>query len=602
MNSPNYKPISSYGVIGDMHSAALVGLDGSIDWLCFPRFDSPSIFAAILDARRGGSFRLCPVAPFASKQTYLDDTNVLSTLFTTDRGKAEILDFMPLGEDPRYTEHHVFRVVKGITGEVPMECWYQPRLDYARGATHLTPCPRGVTAQKDSDRLVLASPVVLEVEQGLASAAFTVGKGEELVFALQWSDASEPPDIGGWRQRLEQTCDMWRGIANSVKYEGHWQEVARRSVLALHLLVYMPTGALVAAVTTSLPEWIGGTRNWDYRYCWVRDASFIVDVLDRLDHTAETGRFLKWLTTECESCGINLQTLYGVEYEEDLKEAVLEHLEGYKGSKPVRTGNAASKQFQMDIFREAIVAVATFHRAGGEINDRLWATVQSFVDAVISNWDRPDCSIWEVRSRKRHFVYSKVMCWMAMDRAISIAEAAQKPADLRLWRKVRDEIREDILKRGWNDRLQSFVQYYGASHTDAVLLMMPLVGFLPPDDPRMQSTILRIRQELEVNGLLRRYQPHRADDGVGGEEGIFLMCTLWLAGCLTMIGDIGEATRLVERVLQQANHLGLFSEMVNPLTGEALGNFPQAFTHVSLIHTLHNLDIAMSRTRLSSTP
>ncbi len=368
-----------------------------------------------------------------------------------------------------------------------------------------------------------------------------------------------------------------------------------RSVLALHLLIYIPTGALVAAVTTSLPEWIGGDRNWDYRFCWIRDAAFTVDVFDRLNHTGETAHFMEWLTDFSESCGVRLQPLYGVRYEELLGELTLDHLEGYRGSKPVRIGNAASTQLQLDIFGEVMVALATFHRAGGRINDSVWSTIESFVRAVSNNWQRPDRGMWEVRGEPRHFVHSKVMCWLAMDRAIALAEALAKPVDLDRWRAVRDEIHAAVLKQGWNEWLQSFVQYYGAEYTDAALLMIPMVGFLPADDPRMRSTVRRLRDELEVNGLLRRYPPDLTDDGFGSEEGVFTMCSFWLIGYLTFIGELDEAQRLFDRVLEFGNHVGLFSEMVDPVTGEALGNFPQAFTHVSLIHTARNLDLALSR-------
>lgn len=587
-----YKPIRDYGLIGDMHSAAVVGLDGSIDWLCFPRFDSPSVFAAILDDERGGRFRLCPSGAYRADQRYLPDTNILCTTFTTEGGRVEVQDLMPIKEEAKESDFEVLRIVRGLGGSVEMTCLFEPRLDYARGGTEMCAAPGGVVAQKEEAHLALATSVGLTIERGAACATFPVCEGDEVVFELQWG-AERPPRTHGWHERLAFTANEWRGVVRDIDYRGRWRDEVVRSVLVLHLLVYLPTGALTAAATTSLPEWIGGDRNWDYRFCWIRDAAFILDVFARLGHIGETAEFMKWLTGFCESCGDRLQPLYGVRYEGELEEATLDHLEGYRGSRPVRIGNAASTQLQLDIFGEVLVALATFQRAGGQISANIWAGLESFVQAVVDNWRRPDRGIWEVRGEPRHFVHSKVMCWLAMDRAVALAEALGKDADLDRWRAVRDEIRADVLSRGWSEHHQSFVQYYGAEHTDAALLMMPMVGFLPAEDARMRSTVRRIRAELGVNGLLRRYPPDLTDDGFGSEEGIFTMCTLWLVGYLTFVGELDEARQLFERVLEGGNHLGLFSEMIDQATGEALGNFPQAFTHVSLIHTARNLDLAL---------
>ena len=596
----SYKPISDYGIIGDMHSAAVVGLDGSIDWLCFPRFDSPSVFAAILDDEKGGRFRVSPAGEYQSEQRYLEDTNILCTSFTTNDGQVELQDFMPIGQDPKQSGHELLRIVRGVRGTVQMSCLFQPRLDYARGRTKMRVAGGGVVAEQDATRLALASPVGLVVANGDATATFAVQEGDELAFVLRW-DAAEPPSTAGWRERLAFTIKEWTDIVADLDYRGQWRDEVVRSVLTLHLLVYRPTGSLTAAATTSLPEWIGADRNWDYRFCWIRDASFTLDVFDRLGHISETAEFLNWLVVLCESCGVRLQPLYGVEHEEDLTESTLDHLEGYRGSKPVRIGNAASSHLQLDIFGEVMIACSTFHRAGGEIRDHLWETIESFVQAVIDNWHRPDRSMWEVRGEMRHFVHSKVMCWLALDRAIFLAKALGKEVDLDGWRTLQEEIHADVLERGWNKRLESFVQYYGAEHTDAALLMMPMVGFLPAEDPRMRSTVNRIRVELEVNGLLRRYPPQQTDDGFDSDEGVFTMCTFWLIGYLTSIGELDEARALFERMLGCGNHLGLYSEMLNAKTGEALGNFPQAFTHVSLIHTARNLALALQDQERRST-
>lgn len=590
----SYKPIKDYGIIGDMHSGALVGLDGSIEWLCFPRFDSPSVFAAILDDAKGGRFRLGPAGEHTSEQRYLPDTNVLVTTFRTSGGAAEVIDVMPLRPDTARSDHLVMRAVRGLSGLVEMDCVFEPRLDYARGRTALRAVDGGVVAEHESERIVLASPVQLDVTSRSAHGAFDVRQGDELVFALQW-DAERPPDTTGWRERLDFTVNEWRGALDGVEYDGRWAAELRRSVLALHLLLYYPTGALVAALTTSLPERIGGERNWDYRYCWIRDTAFILDAFDRLGHIGETARFVEWLACFCESCGERLQTLYGVEYDDDLPERTLEHLEGYRGSRPVRIGNAASEQLQLDIFGEFMVAMSTFLRAGGEINDEMWATVVSFAAAVIENWERPDRGMWEVRGQPQHFVHSKAMCWLALDRTVALAEQTGRDGDVQAWRATRDAIRADVLANGWSEELQSFVQYYGAGHTDASLLMLPMIGFIDAGDARMRSTVARIRHELETDGLLHRYRTQRTDDGLDGPEGVFLMCTLWLAGYQAFVGDVDEACRTLERVLECGNHLGLFSEMVDPATGDALGNFPQAFTHVSLIHTIRNVNMAIER-------
>lgn len=589
-----YKPISDYGLIGDMHSAALVGLDGSIDWLCFPRFDSPSTFAAILDDVKGGRFRLAPAVAYQSQQSYVADTNILCTRFSASTGEVELQDLMPLRDDARQSEHVVLRIVRGLRGSIDMECLFDPRLDYARGGTWLEAMPGGILARKDDQTVALTSPIDLGIAQGSARGTFAVQAGEEWVFQLRWG-ADGPTMMEDWRERVAFTAREWRDVGDSIEYDGRWRDELKRSLLALHLLIYLPTGGLVAAPTTSLPEWVGSNRNWDYRYCWIRDSAFVLDVLHRLGHTGETARFMEWLACFCQSCGERLQTLYGVGHEEDLSEITLEHFEGYRGSRPVRVGNAAHKQLQMDIFGEFMIACSTFQRAGGEIRDEMWTTIESFAEAVISNWRRADRGIWEVRGRRRHFVHSKVMCWLALDRAVAIGELTGRSAELARWRRARDAIHRDVLRRGWNEGLHSFVQYYGAQHTDAALLMIPMVGFLPADDPRLRSTVHRIRQELDSGGMLRRYGTQHTDDGVGGPEGVFTMCTLWLIGYLTFIGDLDEAQTLFERVLGYGNHVGLFSEMVDPRTGDALGNFPQAFTHVSLIHTIRNLDMALTR-------
>jgi GH15 family glucan-1,4-alpha-glucosidase len=372
----------------------------------------------------------------------------------------------------------------------------------------------------------------------------------------------------------------------------------KRSVLALHQLIYAPSGAICAAATTSLPGQIGGPRNWDYRFCWLRDAAFTLDIFHRLGHTADTSPFLSWLSHYSASIPQDVHTLYGIGYETEIREKVLDHLEGYKGSRPVRIGNAASTQVQLDIYGELLLALASYYRAGGHIDDTLWNLVERLIEAAVANWRQVDHGIWEVRGEQRHFVYSKVMCWVAVDRGIRLAQALSKPVDLARWRQAREAIRADVLANGFNRKLGAFVQSYGSDTTDASLLFLPMAGFLPANDPRMLATIDLIRRELTVDGLVRRYIPAEADDGVGTAEGTFTMCTFWLIGCLVLLGRLDEAQRLFEKVISFSNHVGLFSEMVDPNTGDFLGNYPQAFTHIALIHTARNLDRALRQAEL----
>jgi len=594
-----YRPISDYGVIGDMHSAALVSRDGSIDWLCFPRFDSPSVFAAILDDKRGGSFAIRPAGEHRYSQTYLPDTNVLLTSFQTEEGRATVTDFMPVAADIAVSEHEVIRIVHCESGQAVLDCFFQPRLDYGRGLTRLTPTSRGVVARSGEACLGLASPVPFDIEDDTARATLALGPGESAAFVLRWDEENPRPaadyDIYG---RLGDAEAYWRTVARDWHYHGRWSEAIKRSGLALHQLLYAPTGAICAAATTSLPEGVNTHRNWDYRYCWLRDAALTLDVFHRLGHTVDTASFMARLGNSSLASADGVQTLYGIDCETDIPEHILDHLEGYMASGPVRIGNAAIKQFQLDIYGEVVLSFASFYRAGGHIGDALWALTKGLVEAAASNWHLPDHGIWEMRGERRHFVYSKLMCWAALDRGIRLAKALGRAVDLQRWQEVKRAIHQDVLARGWNQRMGSFVQSYGSDALDASLLFMPMAGFLPAKDPRMESTILRIQQELSVNGLVRRYLPWQADNGFGTEEGAFTMCTFWLIGCLIQLGRLEEAQRLFERVMSLSNHVGLFSEMVDPQSGEFLGNYPQAVTHIALIHTARNLDRALRQAEL----
>jgi GH15 family glucan-1,4-alpha-glucosidase len=599
-----YRPISEYGVIGDMHSAALVSSGGSIDWLCFPRFDSPSVFARVLDDENGGHFSIHPAGEYRAEHSYLPESNVLVVTFRTPTGVVSLTDFMPVAEEITQCDHEVVRVVRCQEGSVEMVMEYEPRLGYGDGATTFARNGRSIVARREGDCLGMTSGVPLEATEGGARARFNLREGEWTAFILGWDNdsplAPEDYDVYG---KLGRTQAFWRFVAHDWRYMGRWEQLVKRSMLALHLLLYAPTGAICAAVTTSLPEQVGGVRNWDYRFCWLRDAAFTLDVFHRLGHTAYTRPFIQWLAGLVlgSGDGERIQAMYGIGRELDngaLKEQVLGHLEGYQGSSPVRIGNAAAHQFQLDVYGEVLLSFDSYHRAGGIIDDSLWILAEAMVETAIQDWQQPDNSIWEVRSGPRHFVYSKLMAWVAVDRGLRLARALERPVDYDRWRQARRAMREDILVNGWNEKRGSFVQSYGEPHLDAGALFIPMVGFLPAGDPRMTSTIDAVQRELMTNGFVHRYLPSQTDDGVGGDEGAFTMCSLWLAGSLVTVGRLDEAKEIFERVVHMGNSIGLFSEMVNPTTGELLGNYPQAFTHIALIHTARNLDRALNQIEL----
>ena len=598
-----YRRISEYGVIGDMHSAALVSADGSIDWLCFPHFDSPSVFAALLDDAKGGYFHIRPVGGFRSGHSYQHDTNILVAEFRTDSGVATLTDFMPVGDDITTCDHDLVRIVRCQSGSVKMEAEFKPRLDYARSPTAITVNERSVVARLNGDCLGMTAGVPLKPVEGGARARFTLREGQWTAFVLRWNDDSPPPpeayDVYG---RLGRTQAFWRFVAHDWRYRGRWEELVRRSMLALHLLLYAPTGAVCAAVTTSLPEQIGGNRNWDYRFCWLRDAAFTLDIFNRLNHTDYTRPFIEWLAAQALGLGKgeDIHSLYdiGCEDPHDMREEVLGHLEGYRGSAPVRVGNGAFHQFQLDVYGEVLLSFDSYHRAGGIVDDSLWVLAEAMVESALRHWQRPDNGIWEIRSEPKHFTYSKLMAWVAVDRGLRLARALKRPVDFDRWRRAREAIRADILEKSWNEKRRSFVQAYGSENLDASTLFIPMVGFLPPDDPRMAATIEAVQKELVHDGLVYRYLPSQTDDGVGGNEGAFTMCSLWLAGSMISGGRVNEARAIFERVAGLGNHVGLYSEMVEPGTGEFLGNYPQAFTHIALIHTARNLDRALNQVEL----
>ena len=604
-----YQPIENYGIIGDLHSVALVGMDGSIDWLCLPRFDSPSVFAAILDDEKGGRFKVAPTSDGATrKQLYWPDTNVLVTRFFSPDGVAEITDYMPIDASANGRgRHQLIRRVEVVRGEMDFQLECSPAFNYARDGHETEIDAEGATFHSPQLSLGLAASVPLKRRSDGVGAEFTLREEQMAVFVLR---EIEPGDDCGvcFSKREEedlfmQTVEYWRRWLSMCTYTGRWREMVHRSALTLKLLTYEPTGAIVAAPTTSLPEGAGGERNWDYRYTWIRDAAFTLYGLLRIGFTEEAERFMGWLEDRCYKPKPDgpLQLMYGIDGRTDLTEETLDHLEGYRASRPVRVGNGAYDQLQLDIYGELMDAVYLYNKYGDPIWYELWIHLRGLIDWVCDNWQRKDEGIWEVRSGRQHSVYSKLMCWVAVDRALRLADKRSFPADRERWLKVRDEIYEEIMDKGWSPERKAFVQAYGGDTLDASSLIMPLVFFVAPKGPRMLSTLDAINRPpkddgLVSNGLVFRYDVEKSADGLMGEEGTFNLCTFWLVEALTRAGRLEEARFIFEQMLGYANHLGLYAEEIGP-SGEALGNFPQAFTHLTLISAAFNLDRTLGKGR-----
>ena len=584
-----YKPISDYGIIGNMVSAALIARDGSIDWCCLPRFDSPSIFAAILDDEKGGKFGIEPHSPFESSQFYLDDTNVLQTVFQTETGTVTITDFMPCyrradGRLVQFKELH--RIGECTHGEVDLNVTFQPKPEYATVDSFLDITKYGLVVGGGKNYISLSSSVPFKAIGDQATATVKLRRGDKAAFVLKYgSDRPLTGVINNSLNKLARTKAYWQQQAEGCVFSGPYRDYIVRSYLALHLLVYSPTGAIVAAPTTSLPEEIGGERNWDYRFTWLRDASLTLNAFSSLGHKEEAIGFMKWLLNVCDKCGPKAQILYNIYFEDPVDERTLDHLAGYRESRPVRIGNAAYSQRQLDIFGEVLEAAYNYVKIGGYIGNKDWILLETFVDAACELWSEPDSGIWEVRGGPFHFVHSKVMCWVAVDRGIRLAQSLGRTEKVSYWHKAAEEIRNDIINKGWNPEKEAFTQHYDTEALDASALLIPLFGFLPVSDKRVQSTIDRVAEELSWNGLLRRYRTYETDDGLKGSEGAFLWCSFWLVRNLLRLGRLEEATELYKKLLGYSNHLGLLSEMVDPTSGEALGNFPQALTHLAVIIT-----------------
>lgn len=582
-------PIEEYALIGDTRTAALVGRDGAIDWLCLPRFDSPACFAAMLGDAANGRWLLAPKSGArCSSRTYRQGTLVLETTFETAGGAVKLIDFMPIEHAEDRID--VVRLVRGVRGRVDMKMELTLRFDYGAFVPWVRRTSTGLTAIAGPNAVELRTPVALEGRDFHTFAEFSVGRGESIPFVFTWhpSHLSPPRAINAPRQ-LAATVRWWKAWSAHCSYRGKHQALVERSLLVLKALQYRPTGGIVAAPTTSLPEFIGGVRNWDYRYCWLRDATFTLYALQISGYASEAQRWQQWLLRAVAGKPSDLQIMYGVAGERLLPETELAWLPGYEGSRPVRVGNAANSQFQLDVYGEIMDAIHVSSADSARLSDDVAALQREIIAFVQQAWTRPDDGLWEVRGPRRHFTHSKVMAWVAMDRAIRSAERFRLPCPLDEWRKLRRQIHLEVCDSGFDTEKNSFVQYFGGTDLDASLLMIPLVGFLPPGDPRVVGTIDAVQRELSEHGLLRRYTVRNGVDGLTGDDGAFLICSFWLADNLQLIGRKAEARKLFEHLASLTNDVGLLSEEYDPVAKRMLGNFPQALSHVGLVNTAHNL-------------
>ena len=595
-----YQPIGDYGIIGDRHSVALVGMDGSIDFMCYPEFDSPSIFARILDHDKGGHFSIQPVIEGGQRrQLYLPDTNILLTRFLADQGVAEVSDFMPVEEVG--PAHNLVRRVKTVRGEFTYRMACKPAFDYAR-SPHTVELRDGhalfIPASPGLPRMRLWSSVPLQVVEGAVVAEFKLGDGDSASFVLEGAEDQASPAAHEDYVALafKNTVNFWRRWIGQSNYQGRWREMVNRSALTLKLLTSARHGAIVASPTFGLPENIGGVRNWDYRYTWIRDASFTLYAFIRLGYTSEAAEFMNWI--EDRSSDLNpdgsLQTMYAIDGRKNLEEHTLDHLEGYRRSSPVRIGNAAYNQLQLDIYGELMDSVYLYDKYGEIISHGLWTNLTRLIDWVCENWQRSDEGIWEIRGGQQEFLFSRLMTWVAVDRGLRLAEKRSRPAPIERWRGVRDMIYQDIHTNFWDPDLRAFVQFKGSRFLDAASLLMPLVRFISPTDPRWTSHMQAIEQNLVHDSLVYRYNTADGHDGLTGPEGTFSMCTFWYVECLSRAGDLHKARFFFEKMLGYANHLGLYAEELGP-TAEQLGNFPQAFTHLALISAAFDLNRRLER-------
>ena len=600
----HYQPIENYGIIGDLNTIALVALNGSIDFMCFPNFDSPSIFAALLDSEKGGRFEISPLfTDMKTKQLYLPDTNILLTRFLSADGVGEITDFMPVEE--LFSGKELIRRITTVRGEVKYRMRCMPRFNYGR-SSHTIEAESStevILTSKGEDKTVLRlkSSVPLTIKGADVIAEFMLTAGSTADFLLEHVEAHHngQKDFKTFiTDSLFQTVNYWKDWVAQSTYKGRWMDIVKRSALVLKLLTSYNYGSIIAAPTFSLPESLGAERNWDYRFTWIRDASFTVYALIRLGYTKEAGAFMNWVEKMCQDVKghSRLGIMYSIDGHRQLDEKVLHHFEGYMGSKPVRIGNDAYAQLQLDIYGELMDSVYLYNKYGDPIAYDFWKDLEEQINWLCSNWNQPDEGIWEVRGGKRNFLHSRLMCWVAFDRAIKIAESRSFPLNTE-WRVQRDIIYKNIYNDFWDNERQAFMQYPGAPTVDASALLMPLVRFIAPKDPRWLSTLKRIEEELVSDSLVYRYRPDlAAPDGLLSEEGTFSMCTFWYVECLSRAGQLEKAQFYFEKMLGYANHLGLYAEQLGH-HGEHLGNFPQAFTHMGLISAAYNLDLQLNDRR-----
>ena len=586
------KRIEDYGFIGNLLSCALVARDGSIDWLCLPRFDSDACFSALLGTEENGYWRIAPAdGDYRVTRRYREGTAILETTFETRDGAATLIDFMPLAQDEEHVD--VFRIVRGDRGRVAMRMELALRFGYSQTVPWVRRTDFGLRAVAGPDAVELHTDVDLKGENYRTIAEFSVGEGAAVPFSLCWHpshrarETAIDPEV-----RLEETASWWTAWSGRCRFLGakaHWRDAVVRSLITLKGLSYRPTGGIIAAATTSLPEEIGGERNWDYRFCWIRDATLTLYALLTSGYREEARAWRQWMLRAAAGHPSQLQIMYGLSGERRLNETELTWLAGYENSKPVRIGNAAYDQLQIDVYGELMDALHVGRKFQLEPSRDAWNFQRALLENLKRKWARPDKGIWEVRSGSRHFTHSKLMAWVAYDRAVRAVKdfGLSGPADA--WKAQRDTIRAEILENGWSEKRKSFVQFYGGEALDASLLLIPLMGFLPADDPRVVATVDAVKRDLTEDGLVLRYRPEETEDGVAGGEGTFLVCTFWLADALCMIGRRDEAEEIFERLLSLRNDLGLLAEEYDPRAGRQLGNFPQAFSHVGLVNTANNL-------------
>jgi len=591
-----FTPLREYGAVGDCRSLALISRRGSIDWCCFPKFDAPSVFAAILDPNRGGHFRIQPTAEFEATQEYIRETNVLKETFRTSTGSCELVELMPcfMVEDEAQAFNEIHRMLRCTEGEMEISVDFSPRMNYAQGYTIFEPARYGCVAKHERECILLSSSRPLEVHNSCATARFTLKKDERAWLVLRYNDEIvRECFVYRSEEKLQKTIEFWEDWSSRTSYSGRWRDAVARSALLLRMLVYQPSGPIIAAPTTSLPEISGGHKNWDYRYSWLRDSAMTVWALYLVGHHSEKRRYMRWVRRRLRGQVRDLEhlrILHGVEGDATVTEKTLDHLNGYCNSRPVRIGNAAYDQFQLDTYGSLIDAIHFTYDVKKDMTDDIWRIVQSIADFISKNWKMQDFSIWELRGRPLHYTYSKVMCWVAMDRAQKIAMLLGDREREKKWSAVREEIRDEIMEKCINKEMRSFVQSQGSKKVDASLLSIPLVGFLSVKDPIMTNTIKMIRDQLEKDKMVFRFKsPSSEADG-----GSFMMCSFWLVQCLALMGEIDLAVEHFEHLLSTSNHLGLYSEVVVPHTHEFLGNFPQGLSHISLIITAQFLSKAVN--------